>query len=97
MYSVLIADDEVMIREGLRDLIDWHGLGFSIAALFEDGGDVIKYINREPVDLVITDIKMTRTSGLEVAHHIHEQQMDTKVILISGYADWYASARRVSC
>lgn len=87
MYSVLIADDEVMIREGLRDLIDWHGLGFAIAALLEDGGQVIEYIGKAPVDLVITDIKMTRTSGLEVARYIHENRPDTKVILISGYRE----------
>ena len=37
MYSVAIADDEVCIREGLRDLVEWHKLGFSLVGAFEDG------------------------------------------------------------
>ena len=34
MYSAAIADDEINIREGLRDLVDWAGLGFSLAGVF---------------------------------------------------------------
>ena len=43
MYSVAIADDEVCIREGLRDLVEWHKLGFSLVGAFEDGDESVSY------------------------------------------------------
>ena len=96
MYSVAIADDEVCIREGLRDLVEWHKLGFSLVGAFEDGDELISLLERQPPDLLVTDIRMNRCSGLEVAKYIQEHNLRTRVILISGYkeADLAMSAIR---
>ena len=85
MYSVAIADDEVCIREGLRDLVEWHKLGFSLVGAFEDGDELISLLERQPPDLLVTDIRMNRCSGLEVSKYIQEHNLRTRVILISGY------------
>ena len=87
MYSVAIADDEVCIREGLRDLVDWQKLGFSLTGAFEDGEELIPLLKRQPPDLLVTDIRMNRCSGLEIAKYIQEHELRTKVILISGYKE----------
>lgn len=96
MYSVAIADDEIGIREGLRDLVDWRGLGFSLAGTFEDGEELLPLLKSNPPDLLVTDIRMNRCSGLEVAKYIQEHGLKTKVVLISGYkeADLAMSAIR---
>ena len=87
MYSVAIADDEVCIREGLRDLVDWRSLGFSLVGAFEDGDELIPLLERQPPDLLVTDIRMNRCSGLEIAKYIQEHNLTTRVILISGYKE----------
>ena len=46
MYSLLIVDDESMIRDGLTNIVDWNSLGYCINSSLEDGRDAIEYIKR---------------------------------------------------
>ena len=87
MYSAAIADDEINIREGLRDLVDWAGLGFSLAGVFDDGNGLLSLLEKSPPDLIVTDIRMNRCSGLDVSRYIQQNQLPTRVILISGYKE----------
>lgn len=87
MYRVAIADDETNIREGLRDLVDWNGLGFTLTGVFDDGDGLVSLLQRTPLDLIVTDIKMNRRSGLDVSQYIQQNKLDTRVVLISGYKE----------
>lgn len=87
-YRIVIVDDEEDIREGLTDLVDWSGLGYTVAARLEDGRDAISFIQSHPVDVILTDIKMTFVSGLELAKYVYDHQYDIKTILISGYKEF---------
>jgi two-component system response regulator YesN len=87
-YKMIIVDDERIIREGLLSIIDWNSLGFEIVNIFTDGREAIEYISSETVDVILTDIKMTFVSGIEVAKYVHEQRFDTKVILLSGHKEF---------
>lgn len=87
MYKLLIADDEHVIREGLRDIIDWNSLGFQPVAAYEDGQQVINYLKNDSVDVIITDIRMNIKSGLDVAKYVYEKKLSTMIILISGYKE----------
>lgn len=86
-YTLMIVDDEPSIREGIHDLIKWEQLGFSITGVYDDGLPALEHLKRHAVDAVITDIKMSRASGLDIARHIHENGLSTKVVLISGYKE----------
>lgn len=87
MYSVAIADDEIGIREGLRDLVNWNSLGFSLVGTFEDGEDLLPLLERQPPNLIVTDIRMDRCSGLDLSSYIQKHHLETKVVLISGYKE----------
>ena len=58
MNTVFIADDELIIRQGLKCIIDWESLGFSIIGEASNGIDALDYIVREQPDLVLMDIRM---------------------------------------
>ncbi len=89
MYRALIADDEPMIREGLKVLVDWEHLGFRIVASVEDGDAALEYVDRDPpIDLLITDVKMPTMTGIELLQKLREQNSDLRVIVISGYNDF---------
>jgi Response regulator containing CheY-like receiver domain and AraC-type DNA-binding domain len=96
MYKVIIADDERNIREGLADLINWTTLGFEVVARLEDGREALEYIDKMPVDVVLTDIKMTFVSGLELARYILEHKLDIKVVIISGHKEFEFAKQAIS-
>lgn len=95
-YRLLIVDDEEDIREGLADLVDWTSLGYAVAARLEDGRDAISFIESNPVDVILTDIKMTFVSGLELAKYVYDRQFDIKMILISGYKEFEFAQQAVN-
>lgn len=87
-YSLVIADDEKIILDGLVKNIDWASLGFEIVGLFDDGEKVIECLNSMPVDVVLTDIRMNYCGGIEIAKFIKESELPCKVVFISGYKEF---------
>lgn len=88
MYKMIIADDEKYIQEGLANLIEWESLGFEIVGIFDDGADVIEFLNSMPVDVLLTDIQMKHISGIATAQYIQENEIPCKVVFISGYMEF---------
>ena len=88
LYKLLIVDDEEIIRISLSTFIKWKDLGFEVVQCLADGREAMAYLAAHPVDVVLTDIKMTFVSGLELAGHIRTHFPQTKVVLISGFRDF---------
>lgn len=88
MWKAVIADDEGIIANGLKKLIDWNELGVSIEGDARSGEQLRKEIERVDPDLVITDIRMPKMSGLDVMHWAAQTNRKAKFILISGYEDF---------
>ena len=88
MYSLIIADDEKIMRNSLSDIIKWDELGFAIKYTFTDGVQVLEYLKDNPVDALLVDIQMIKVSGLEVAEFIHKNSLPTKVVLLTGHRDF---------
>ena len=88
MYSLIIVDDEAIIRNGLANNFDWCSTGFTIQGLFEDGKDAMEYLANHPVDVVLTDVRMYEVSGIELARHISELYPRTVVVILSGYREF---------
>lgn len=88
MYKLIIADDERRIRQGLKNIVDWEGLGFQVVDVFSDGQEVIEYLEYVIPDVILTDIKMSYVSGLEVARYVFDHKLPCKVVLVSGYQEF---------
>ena len=79
--SILICDDEEGIRESFKLILEKdYDLSFAI-----DGNDAIRAVKKDPVDLVIMDIKMPRMDGIETIRKLKHTTPDTKVLVTSGY------------
>lgn len=87
MFKAVIADDEETVRRGLKNHFDWTRYGISITADFPDGQKALNFIKENPVDLVITDVRMPRMDGIELAKNIRQLFPAIKIIFISGYQD----------
>ena len=88
MYRVAIVDDEPVIRFGIKASLDWGREGIGLAGDFANGEDAWRSIEREPVDILITDIKMPVMDGLELTRRTLGLHPRTKVILVSSYNDF---------
>lgn len=88
MYRVLIADDEDIIRQGFISFIPWEEFGFQIVETCENGNQVLSYIQNNPIDFILTDIKMLGPTGLDIAKYVHDNNLPTVVCLVSGYRDF---------
>jgi len=87
MYKLLIVDDEPGIRNGLACL-DWNPLNIEVAASVENGLAAMKYLEKNNIDIVITDIKMPVMDGLELIEKLHEFNNNIAIIALSGYDDF---------
>lgn len=87
MYTLLIADDEAPIRKGLMSL-DWGAADVRVLAEADNGMDAVELLQSEMVDVVLSDIRMPGKDGLDVARFVHEKDLYTAVVLLSGYGDF---------
>lgn len=93
MNTVFIADDELIIRQGLKCIIDWESFGFTIIGEAANGEDALDFILREQPDLVLLDIRMPRILGIDVVKLARQQGYEGRVIILSGFTDFkYAQA-----
>ncbi|NQX62528.1 response regulator [Paenibacillus qinlingensis] len=88
MYKVMIVDDESVIRQGLQSFVDWKALECELVYMATNGKEAKEYLQSAPIDIVITDIKMAGMDGIELAKYIYENHPQTKVILLTAYADF---------
>ncbi|WP_309122643.1 response regulator transcription factor [Paenibacillus sp.] len=88
MHTVILVDDEVFVRIGLRNLIDWNSLGYDIIDEADNGEDALELIERKKPDLVVTDIRMPAVDGLELIGRARSAQSNACFIIISGYNDF---------
>lgn len=87
MYSLLIVDDEYQVRSGLKELFDWAGLGITVAADAADGEDALPLLERLRPDILLTDVRMNRMDGIELAHRARRLLPGIAIVFISGYSD----------
>ena len=82
--SILVVDDEDALRTVLSNELMNEGYEVHTAG---DGDEAIEVLGKTPYDLVLLDIKMPRVNGFEVLKHIKQNQMKSKVVMLTGFAD----------
>ncbi len=89
-----IIDDESWIREGLSEHIDWERIGIELVGSFEDGLEALQEIRNNPIDIIMTDIRMPNMTGLEFLAELRKIEMNhpdtpsSKVVIMSGFDDF---------
>ena len=96
MLKVFLVEDEVLIREGLRDKIPWEQYGFRLVGEAADGEVALPLIRKTRPDVLITDIKMPFMDGLALSRIVREELPGIKIIIISGYDDFEYAREAIS-
>lgn len=95
MYNIMIVDDEPILRNGIKNFIDWKSLGCEVCCLAENGEDALRKFRQYSPDIVITDIRMPGIDGLDLARRLSELSPKTKVIILTGYSDFSYAQRAI--
>ncbi len=86
--KLLIVDDEQFIREGLKNCINWAANGITQVETARSGMEALECFDRDYYDILIVDVQMPKMSGLELAEKIQGISPYTKIIILSGYAEF---------
>lgn len=86
--SLYVIDDEYLVRLGIRETIEWEKYGFSVVGEASDGKHALDEVLRLKPDVILTDIRMPFMDGLEFMRLIREKGLDSKVVVLSGYAEF---------
>ncbi|WP_274364103.1 response regulator transcription factor [Paenibacillus thermotolerans] len=89
MCKVLLVDDEVYARQGLKQLIDWGQFGFDTILEAGNGEEALEWIERERPELVVTDIRMPVLDGLQLIQAVKgKERHEPLFIIVSGFSDF---------
>lgn len=87
MYTLLAADDEYAIREGLASF-HWDKLGFRLCGSVRNGLQALEIIREHRPDVVLTDIKMPKLDGLQLTGQVRAIHPACKLVILTGYKDF---------
>jgi len=84
--SILIVDDEEMMRNLLKRILSREGYQIKTA---EDGVAALELLKTEKIDMIISDMKMPRMNGLELLKIVKKESPQIGVIIMTAYGDTY--------
>lgn len=88
MLKVFLVEDEIVMREGIKNNIPWKEEGLDFVGEASDGELAYPMIRKLQPDIIITDIKMPFMDGLELSRLVKKDFPDTSIIILSGYDEF---------
>lgn len=101
MLKVMLVDDEPLIRQGMKLIIDWEAYGYEIAAEAENGFEALDILQKKEIDLVFADLKMPEMSGIEFMQRVREYEekeygrRKMQFVVLTGYADFHYAKQAI--
>lgn len=88
MYKILLVDDEILVRDAIRENIDWGKLDCELIGDCENGKQAVEFVKIHEVDIVLTDILMPYMDGMELSHFLHDNYPDVLIVIFSGFGEF---------
>jgi len=86
--KILVVDDEFIMRQGIKHMVDWEQEGFQVIGQASNGQEAIEIIKDTPPDIIISDIIMPQIDGIELAKFVQEKYPQIQIIILSSYSDF---------
>ncbi len=87
MTTLIIADDEHLIRQGLASL-NWESIDVKVVGVASNGAECWEMVQKIKPDVLLTDIHMQGYKGTEIARMVKESDLSTKIIFLTGYKEF---------
>ncbi|MDR1576467.1 MAG: response regulator [Treponema sp.] len=96
MYKVFLVEDEIVVREGIRNSIPWDKTPYSLAGEAPDGEMALSMIQDIKPDILITDIRMPFMDGLALSRIVKKTLPWIKIIILSGHDEFEYAREAIS-
>ena len=96
MFKVLIVEDEMFVRLGIKASIEWEKLDMKVIADAENGQAAWEVYQKQKPHLILTDIKMPMMDGIELIEKIRDNDSKTKIIILSCLEDFELARKAMS-
>lgn len=99
MYKVFLVDDEIVIRENIRNSFPWEGNGggeFSLVGEAPDGEIALQMMQDVKPDILITDIRMPFMDGMQLCEAVSHTMPWVQIVILSGYDDFAYAQQAIS-
>lgn len=96
MLKVFLVEDEVIMRNGIKNNIHWEKEGMEFVGEAGDGELAYPLIKKTEPDILITDIQMPFMDGLELSRIVKKELPKTKIVIISGYGEFEYAKQAIS-
>lgn len=93
ILRLLIVDDEPLVLRGLQETYHWEKMGYEVVGTALDGDEALPLIEETQPDVIMTDVRMKRVSGLELMEQVKSRYPDIAFVVLSAYKD-FEYARR---
>jgi two-component system, response regulator YesN len=87
-WKVMIADDEYIIREGIRQSVDWEALGMQVVTEAEDGEEALENALQHSIHIALVDLNMPIMHGIELMKRLREKLPACKIVVITGHDEF---------
>lgn len=88
MYRILLVDDEILVRDAIKENIDWKSIDCELVGDCENGKQAAEFVQEHQVDIVLTDILMPYMDGMELSHFLHDNYPDIVIVIFSGFGEF---------
>lgn len=88
MYKVLIVDDEPIIVEGLRKIVDWEKYNCVVVGTASSGKEGLEMTEKYQPDILFTDIRMPGMDGLTMIAALRSEHRNMQIVILTGYRDF---------
>ncbi|MDR2785044.1 MAG: response regulator [Treponema sp.] len=88
MKKIMIVDDEVIVRLGIRSIVNWEEHGYTVSADASNGEEAMEKIIRRRPDIVLTDLVMPNMDGFELIRRCKDLYPDIRFVVLSSYNDF---------
>ena len=88
MIKVLIADDEPLVRAGIKTVLPWNMYGFDVISEAADGKEAYEKILKLKPDILITDIKMPGMDGITLLKRLKQEKISIQSLVLSCFDEF---------
>ena len=88
MYSIMIVEDEYLVRQGIASLVNYEQFGMQVISQAENGIEAWQKFQDNPADILLTDINMPQMNGLELSKLVRDQAPKCHIVFLTGYDDF---------
>lgn len=88
MYKILIVDDEVLVRVGIKSMVNWEDKGYTIIGEACNGIEALSKIKEQEPHIIFVDLMMKKMNGFELITAVKKDYPNIKIIVLSCYNDF---------